>query len=533
MLFNSYQFIFVFLPIVLVGTFLAAKKNTAWALWWLSLASLGFYAYWNPRFVLLLMLSIIFNYVAALWMLQRTKNNSNKQNRCIAASTIVIDLLVLAYFKYTNFFIEVSNDTLHTHFFPLNLVLPLGVSFFTFTQIAFVIDVFKGIAREHSFVRYLLFVTYFPHLIAGPVLHHAQMMPQFANPKCFQINAKNIGLGVTVFVLGLSKKIYFADNFGEIANPVFEAAEMGQSLTFFAAWVGAAAYTLQLYFDFSGYSDMAIGLSLMFNVRLPLNFNSPYKSASMIDFWRRWHMTLSSFLRDYLYIPLGGNRKGEFRRYLNILITMLLGGLWHGAGWTFIVWGLLHGFYLMVNHGWRSIRNRIARTTVGPSERFVGCVLTFMAIVVAWVFFRASNLESARSIISSMAGVNGIAMPETFAAIVPDSMRLMLSSSISFTGIFPPNLFSTTNNMILSLLLIGLVWVWALPNTHQIMRTQKIVWEDLVSDATRRERNHETSKRRWSWRLTPPYAICIGILFFSIVVTLATHQPSQFLYYQF
>ena len=532
MLFNSYAFIFAFLPIVLIGTFLIGKKSHVASLWWLSLASLSFYGLWNPRFVLLLLFSIVFNYAAAYWMTQQTKANKGQRNKYIATSAIVINLLILAYFKYTNFFIEIANDTFTTNFTLLNIILPLGISFFTFTQIAFVVDVLKGVVREYSFVRYLLFVTYFPHLLAGPVLHHSQMMPQFSNPNYYQINAQNIGLGFTIFVLGLAKKIFFADNFGNIADPVFAAAHDGQILTFFAAWVGALAYTLQLYFDFSGYTDMAIGLSLMFNIRLPLNFNSPYKATSVIDFWRRWHMTLSTFLRDYLYIPLGGNRHGNVRRQVNILATMLLGGLWHGAGWTFIVWGSLHGVYLLINHAWRAFKARL-NVTDGPVHDLFGCALTFLAVVFAWVFFRASDLSSAKAVAGAMIGMNGIALPETLGGWLSPAATMTFGTAINFTGIFPSKLFTISNSIIMLQLSIGLFWIWALPNTHQLMNGYKIVWEDLRTATTRVETEHTLYRKWWSWKLTPSYAIGIGLLFFAIVIAMAGHRASPFLYYQF
>ena len=532
MLFNSYAFIFAFLPIVLIGTFLLGKKSHVASLWFLSLASLSFYGFWNPRFVILLLFSIAFNYVMAYWMAQWARVNKSQYNKYIVTIAIVINLLLLAYFKYTNFFIEIANDTFTTNFTLLNIVLPLGISFFTFTQIAFVVDVFKGVVREYSFVRYLLFVTYFPHLLAGPVLHHSQMMPQFSNPNYSRFTAQNIGLGFTIFVMGLAKKIFFADNFGSIADPVFAAAHDGQILTFFAAWVGAIAYTLQLYFDFSGYTDMAIGLSLMFNIRLPLNFNSPYKATSVIDFWRRWHMTLSTFLRDYLYIPLGGNRKGNFRRQVNILATMLLGGFWHGAGWTFIVWGLLHGVYLLVNHGWRSVKVRL-NLKAGPVQCLIGCVVTFLAVVFAWVFFRANDLGAAKTIAGAMIGMNGIALPETLGVWLANLHPTFISEVMIFTGIFPAKLFLTSNSLIFALLSIGLFWIWALPNTHQLMNRYQVVWEDLHADTSRTKQERTLTQRRWLWKLSPMYAIGIGFLFFAIVIAMANHRASPFLYYQF
>jgi alginate O-acetyltransferase complex protein AlgI len=340
---------------------------------------------------------------------------------------LAVDLSLLGYFKYANFFIGATNDLAGTSFAPEAIVLPLGISFFTFTQITFLVDVYRGIAREYNFIHYLLFVTYFPHLIAGPVLHHKQMMPQFADPKTYRWSTDGIANGLTVFAIGLAKKVVLADSLATFARPVFDAVEKGVSVSFFEAWGGALAYTFQLYFDFSGYSDMAIGLSLLFGVTLPVNFCSPYKAHSIAEFWRRWHMTLSQFLREYLYIPLGGNRYGVLRRNLNLMITMLLGGLWHGAAWTFVVWGGLHGAFLVVNHGWSGLVERLNLPFRGESgvARFFAICLTFFCVVAAWVVFRAQSLHGAAAIFAGMAGLNGYVLPEQVAAMLPGATNLV------------------------------------------------------------------------------------------------------------
>jgi len=352
MLFNSYSFIFVYLPLVLLGAAWLGWKLPKLVVPWLGMASLAFYGVWNVRFVSLLLASIVFNYAAAS-LISRYRTDAPARSRRVLTAAVAADLILLGYYKYANFFIATVNEATGSSLQALDLILPLGISFFTFTQIAFLVDAYRGVARERSFQRYLLFVTYFPHLIAGPVLHHQQVMPQFNEENLRRLRLTNFTLGVTIFIVGLAKKVLVADALAEYASPIFNASRDGAMLGLVESWIGALAYTFQLYFDFSGYSDMAIGISLMLNVQLPLNFNSPYKATSIIDFWRRWHMTLSAFLRDYLYVPLGGSRRGRPRRYLNLLITMLLGGFWHGAGWTFIVWGALHGAYLLVNHAWR------------------------------------------------------------------------------------------------------------------------------------------------------------------------------------
>lgn len=309
--------------------------------------------------------------------------------KSLLGAAITANLLLLAYYKYANFFVSSLSSAAGWESINLDIILPIGISFFTFTQVAFLVDTYQGKVKEYNFAHYLLFVTYFPHLIAGPVLHHKEMMPQFADKKTYLPSADNFAIGLSIFVIGLSKKVLIADNIAPLANPVFE---INAHPALVESWFGALAYAMQLYFDFSGYSDMAIGLSRLFGVRLPLNFNSPYKAENIIDFWRRWHMTLSRFLRDYLYIPLGGNRNGSFARFRNLFITMLLGGLWHGAGWTFVIWGGLHGIYLGINHGWHFLQEKLGLSaSQSLRSKIVARSITFLAVLVAWVFFRAPS----------------------------------------------------------------------------------------------------------------------------------------------
>lgn len=289
-----------------------------------------------------------------------------------------------------------------------NIILPLAISFFTFQQIAYLVDAYRGEAREYSFLHYSLFVTFFPQLIAGPIVHHKEMLPQFAKNSTYKFHFSNFNIGLTIFIIGLFKKVVLADSIAIYSTPVFASADAGNNITFFEAWGGAIAYSLQLYFDFSGYADMAIGLAKMFGINLPLNFNSPYKSVNIIEFWRRWHMTLSRFLKDYLYISLGGNRKGS--KNLNLLLTMLLGGLWHGASYNFVIWGGLHGIFLIVNHGWQQFRHKVLNHDLKKSSKagtLFSIGFTFLSVTVAWVFFRAESLQGALLIIEGMAGVNG------------------------------------------------------------------------------------------------------------------------------
>lgn len=529
MLFNSYGFIFLFLPLTFIGMFWLGRYSHRLAALWLGLASLTFYAAWDSRFVLLLLASIAFNYGAGYWIGLRRAADASMQAKYSLVAAITANLILLAYFKYTNFFIESANQFFGSHIAALDIILPLAISFFTFTQIAFLVDVYRGIAREYNFIHYLLFVTWFPHLIAGPVLHHKQIMPQFGHAATYRINLDHIAVGLTIFVLGLAKKVLIADNLAEYATPIFSAASQGQTLMLFEAWIGALAYTLQLYFDFSGYSDMAIGLSLMFNVRLPLNFDSPYKSTNIIDFWRRWHMTLSAFLRDYLYIPLGGNRKGPARRYLNLMATMLLGGLWHGAGWTFIIWGGLHGLYLMINHGWREFKSKLGWGEGGWLAKLGAGGLTFLAVIVAWVFFRADSFASAQSMLTAMAGLNGVSLPESLQAKFASVVSHLPHVGIVFNGLVPAS--GSSGFGALSSIALGLLLVWFFPNVRQIMRNHKPTWEDMAGKTPPTQMPMGVIARKLMWQPSLIHALLIGAIFWVCVLLL--DKPSEFIYFQF
>ena len=362
----------------------------------------------------MIIISILANYSIGYILGHKIRQKIIK--KIILILGITLNLGLIGYFKYANFFVENLNYLLRSDLNLPPIVLPLAISFFTFQQIAYLVDAYQGETKEYSLLKYTLFVCFFPQLIAGPIVHHKDILHQFSKSSTSRFSSQHLAVGLTIFMTGLFKKVVFADSIAEFANLAFNAAANGIHLTFSEAWVGSLAYTLQLYFDFSGYSDMAIGAAFMFGIRLPLNFNSPYKAVSISDFWRRWHITLSNFLRDYLYIPLGGSRKGNIRRYSNLIITMLLGGLWHGAGWTFIFWGGLHGAYLVVNHLWRSLRQSLGQDLKqdGWLLRGVGWFVTFLAVVISWVFFRASSFETAVDIIRAMAGFNGISLPNFF-----------------------------------------------------------------------------------------------------------------------
>ena len=507
MLFNSWEFIFLFLPVTLTGFFLIARRSHPLAALWLAAASLFFYGWWNPKFVSLLLASIAFNYGMGQAIARREDRRSQ-----LLVFAVSANLLLLGVFKYANFFMSSLNGAAGTHFGLADIVLPLGISFFTFTQIAFLVDVSRGIVREYNFVHYLLFVTYFPHLIAGPVLHHKQMMPQFSAPATYRISPENLAAGLAMFSLGLGKKVLLADTFADYASPLFVAVGGGAQPDIIAAWLGAVAYTFQLYFDFSGYSDMAIGLSLLFGVRLPLNFNSPYKAWNIIEFWRRWHMTLSQFLRDYLYIPLGGNRSGPLRRHANLMATMLLGGLWHGANWTFVIWGGLHGAFLVINHAWRGLLGRCgiaAASRPTLPARMAGTALTFLAVVVAWVFFRAQTFADAGVIVQGMLGIHGMAVP---SSLVPMLGTLPGLPHLRPEGLFAgvPALMNTDPLRMAWQLSLGAVVIFLLPNSQELV---------LKSPRLLQGRNALVS------------GSLAGVLFALVLINLS--RVSEFLYFQF
>ena len=400
MLFNSYEFLFAYLPVVFVLFFAIGKRNHQSAAAFLGIASLFFYAWFSIKALPLLLGSIVINYLFGLKI-------STTGKRHWLSIAVIFNLAVLSFFKYVNFFIDNANFVLPSTntITPLDIALPIGISFFTFTQIAFLVDCYQGKVKEKNFVHYLLFVTYFPHLIAGPVLHHAQMMPQFAKKETYNLDYEKIGLGVLIFTIGLAKKILIANPLGEYADSFFNGIDSSSSPSFVNAWLGTLAYTFQIYFDFSGYTDMAIGISLLFGIHLPINFNAPYQATNIIEFWRRWHISLSNFLRDYLYIPLGGNKKGISQRYINLMITMILGGLWHGANWTFILWGLAHGLLLSWNHFWRSLA--ISQAFNIKILKPVFWTLTFIVICFTWVLFRVEDVHHLQPVYSGLMGLNG------------------------------------------------------------------------------------------------------------------------------
>ena len=507
MLFNSWIFLLGFLPVTLAGFFLLGRRSPVMGAAWLAAASLFFYGWWDLRYVPLLLASICVNYGCSTVL----ASGPAKRRKTLLIAAIAANLALLGYYKYAGFFVASIAELLARPLPALHVILPVGISFFTFTQIAFLVDTYRGQVRERRFVHYLLFVTYFPHLIAGPVLHHKEMMPQFADRGIFRLSQENIAAGASIFFIGLAKKVLIADNLAPFAGALFNQAGEPSLLL---AWSGVLAYAFQLYFDFSGYSDMAIGLSRLFGVKLPLNFDSPYKAANIAEFWRRWHMTLSRFLRDYLYIPLGGNRHGGARRYLNLMITMVLGGLWHGAGWNFLVWGALHGVFLGVHGAWGPLAARLRFSTTSAAWRIFSTALTFVAVCTAWVFFRAPDLASALAIVDGLYGGNGVALPDALARALAPVQPLLAAMNVSFYLGGGSAFIDGWRWICLAALL-----AFACPNTQQIMR--------LVAPAL----DAKPVGSYLVWQPTRRWAAAIACL--ALASMLSLNRPAEFLYFQF
>lgn len=487
MLFNSLEFVFLFLPATAAVFFLLAGfGRRPIAIAWLVAASAFFYGYWNSSYLPLLFFSLVFNYFLG-------EAIGAEKKRWMLVGGLLVNLGLLGYFKYANFFLE------NVPFLPireLQIILPIGISFLTFEQIAYLVDSYRGEMPKRDFLRYCGFITFFPRLIAGPIVRAREILPQFAAPSFGAFSTRHLAAGLTIFTIGLFKKVICADHVGSYATHVFHAAEQGVALPFWEAWGGAIAFTCQIYFDFSGYSDMAIGIGRMLGIQLPLNFNSPYKACSIIDFWRRWHITLSRFLRDYLYIPLGGNRKGSARRYTNIMVTLLLAGLWHGAGWTFVAWGALHGFYLSLNHAWRSVCSAYGHDRHKSTRWGRACarMITLSAVVVAWIFFRASSFAGAVNVLSGMAGMNGLGGTST----------------------------STIGYLIAPILLVICLIA---PNTQELVN-QIPVGSHEKSDEVR---NDWFANFRWKPNLS--WAVVVGLMLYVSIVSLT--EESEFIYFRF
>lgn len=540
MLFNAPEFLLVFLPITLAGFFLIGSlRKPDWAILWLVGASLFFYAWWRVEFVPLILGSIAFNYLVGLRLVARPDPR-------LLAFGVAANLGVLGWFKYSGFLATIVNDLADTGLPVPEILLPLGISFFTFQQIAYLADANSGEGREQSLLRYALFVTFFPQLIAGPIVHHKEMLAQFRRPETYLPRLDNLILGLAAFSIGLFKKVFIADPLASQAALAFGPAADGIVPPTADAWYGGIAYALQLYFDFSGYSDMAIGLGLMFGIKLPVNFASPFKSASIIEFWSRWHMTLTRFLTSYIYNPLTMSTmrrrlaagKPVFRSKqpeawpfvvqlaVPTLLTFLLAGIWHGAGWQFVAFGLFHGALLVINHLWRAGRQVLGlNRSFGAFGRGLAVVVTFLAVTVGFVFFRADSLGTALTIVQSMFGFGGT-LDVVASRSGPDinamgTLQLLIWRFSSLQGV---------------LIMTGLAIVWLLPNTPQYIE-RFATFVDRLADTARPAQRWNLSAIRMSALMTADnrfiHGSCIGALLALALLRALSVAPSEFLYFTF
>ncbi|MFP5340199.1 MAG: MBOAT family O-acyltransferase [Gammaproteobacteria bacterium] len=512
MLFNSVEFIAGFLPVVLIGFFvLTGSGRQRLAVIWLTVVSLVFYGWWNPVYVPLLVGSMLVNYLLGGYLRRHP-------SRLVLGLAVAANVLLLVYYKYTGFLLGTLDAALDLGWRVEDIILPLAISFFTFQQIAYLVDAHDGVVEEHDFANYCLFISFFPQLIAGPITHHAEMLAQFNDRDSFRARIDNLSLGATVFLLGLFKKVVIADTLALKATPVFSLAADGTIPAFYDAWTGALTYTLQIYFDFSGYSDMAIGLALLFGISLPANFNSPFKARNVIDYWSRWHMTLTRFLTAYIYNPIvlrvtrarmaagkpqprrGKMTAGTFFALVAYptVFTMFISGIWHGAGWHFVTFGLLHGFYLVVAHGWRAWKARQGWKLDSDIwwHKAAAVALTFGCVVVAMVFFRASDVPTAMAILAGMLGLS------------PTSTAMDRSDFVYIAAL--------------------LVFVWGMPNVQQ--------WMGHFRTALNFQPQPHWTERLLpvsAWRPTAIHGMAVGVLGFFALAIAFSMAPTEFLYFQF
>lgn len=545
MLFNSAVFILCFLPVTWLGFFaLGMGRRNRLAVFWLTAASLFFYGWWNPLYVPLLLCSMGFNYVVGRALTRR-------QSRALLIAGIAANLVLLGYYKYAGFLVQTVNGVSGAAFPVPDIALPLAISFFTFQQIAFLVDSYDGIAEEASFLNYGMFITFFPHLIAGPITHHKEMLPQFGDRNIFRPHWDLVTLGLTLFLLGLAKKVLLADTVAQWVQPVFASAAAGEGSDFFQSWGAALGYAVQIYFDFSGYTDMAIGIGMMFGIRLPRNFDSPYKARNIIEFWSRWHMTLTRFLTAYIYNPIAlrftrarmqrgkpGLKRGKTTpgAFLHLVatptvLTMFLSGLWHGAGNQFLIFGLLHGFYLTVNHGWRTLKAHWGWTMDSNRAwyRVPSVLLTFACVIVALVFFRAANVPAALDVLAGMAGLHGGMLPWDYARI-PGLWHLATRLGLQFG---PVDASALMNEFLFIALLLAIVW--GLPNTQQWLRRFEtaIGTRPAQGAAAREAGTGGVLARLLVWQPTVAFGVIVGCIGFYSLMRAVSAAPSEFLYFKF
>jgi len=513
MLFNSPEYLFLFLPAAAFIFYIFSRApDTERQIGWLVLASLVFYASWKPIYLLLIFSSVAVNFTISKRLLQAEQGT--KRSWLIAG--ICFNLGLLGYFKYTGFFID-SLNAMGDWLIPApSITLPLAISFFTFQQIAYLVDVSRGNCQEYQFRHYALFVLFFPQLIAGPIVHHKEMMPQFRQLRPPAQLPTDYAVGLTFIAIGLFKKVVLADSLALIVDPVFDAASAGSEINSIDAWLAMFGFSFQIYFDFSGYTDIAIGSARLFGIRLPENFRSPYKASSIIDIWNRWHMTLSRFLRDYLYFTFGGNRHGTLKRFRNLFLTMLLGGLWHGAAWTFVVWGGLHGIFLCLNHLWRAATARLGLRELFSHAIFqpVFVFITFLAWSIAVVVFRSSDLTASWAIIHPVLLDVSLDAPLLLDHAFGDAalwkvVSMRTAADVSYIGVY-------------TLMLAAAATCWLLPSSQQLMINYNPV---IIADNTPLERGYV------SWRPNFAFALVSGVLLSLAILGLSS--ISRFYYFQF
>jgi alginate O-acetyltransferase complex protein AlgI len=543
MLFNSTEFLFVFLPVTLAGFYLLGPVSRNSAIRWLILASLVFYAWWRPVNVAIIAPSIVVNYIIARILLRLNEGEgSPNASKAVLLLGISFNVIFLGVFKYTDFVLGTVNDVFGANNVLRHIILPLGISFITFQKIAFLVDVQAGKVKSFTFQDYCTFVLFFPQLIAGPIVHYREMMPQFHSVPC-RFDRENFSVGLTLLSFGLFKKIILADKIAVLVTPLYQQSATDGGTSFLMAWMAAIGFTLQLYFDFSGYTDMALGLARFFGIRLPPNFNSPLRASSIIDFWLRWHMTLTRFLTAYIYNPLQlwltrrrlakgqrglGGPNTELGAFITLLmfptiLTMFISGLWHGAGYGFVVWGLLHGLYLAINHGWRVVAARVwpDRKSYVRVMKPVGWVLTFVAVTASMVFFRATTITSAVDIVKGLMGLNGLAVPEALL-----DRPGAVGAALRGMGAIAAQSWTARDFTQLAIWISALMFVaLACPNTLEILSRYEPALGVKPRPST------PGIRQVLEWNASLPWAIVMSGIAAIAIASIA--GPSEFLYWQF
>jgi alginate O-acetyltransferase complex protein AlgI len=543
MLFNSYGFLCVFLPAALLGFYLLGSVSRISAIRWVILASVVFYGCWRPVNILIIAPSIAINFVLASILLRLNEaEGSRRTSKALLLLGISFNVIFLGIFKYTDFVTGSINDVFGASLVLQHIILPLGISFITFQKIGFLVDVQAGRIRSFTLQDYCTFVLFFPQLIAGPIVHYREMMPQFHRTSC-RFDKENFAVGLTLLFFGFFKKVVLADSIAQYVSPIYDHPAAAGGTSLLLAWTAAVGFTLQIYFDFSGYSDMALGLARFFGIRLPQNFNSPLRASSIIDFWLRWHMTLTRFLTGYIYNPLllmltrrrvakgqAGirGRDTTVGAFLTLLmfptvVTMFVSGLWHGAGYGFVIWGLLHGMYLTINHLWRLTAARLwsDRSSYDRVMKPVGLILTFVSVTAAIVFFRASTLTSAIDLVRGLIGLNGIALPSGLFGRLPALAGALHRIGISSTDSWAVTEFIKTAIWISTLMFVAL----ACPNTLQILSRYEPALGVKPWSAS------SAVGRLAEWDASFPWALAISAV--AAIAIIFMGGPSEFLYWQF